>query len=170
MADLNGRLRRALPIGAVLLGAPSASLGSLGPLAPAASLPGWALPAAVASGVATGIAIILFTTVGGGPGEDPRAAPPPATPTPASSAPADVAQPDYTVGTRTPGSASRAQDAAVPRPAQARSACGTRRCNRAWRPTARRSFSAPAPTRRLVGSARTPAADSPWRAAPPDAA
>ncbi|MEU9841075.1 sigma-70 family RNA polymerase sigma factor [Actinomadura sp. NPDC048032] len=104
MTDLNGRLRRALPIGAVLLGAPSAPLGSL---APAASLPGWSLPAAVAGGVATGIAIILFTTVGGGPGEDPRAAPPPATPTPASSAPADVAPPDYTVGTRSPESGGR---------------------------------------------------------------
>lgn len=107
MTDLNGRLRRALPVGAVLLGAPSASLGPLGPLAPAASLPGWTLPAAVAGGVATGIAIILFTTVGGGPDEDPRAAPPPApppaAPTPASSAPADVARPDYTVGTRPPG-------------------------------------------------------------------
>ncbi|MEV3923416.1 sigma-70 family RNA polymerase sigma factor [Actinomadura coerulea] len=104
MADLNGRLRRALPIGAVLLGAPSTSLGSL---APAASLPGWTLPAAVAGGVATGIAIILSTTVGGGPGESPRAAPPPATPTPASSAPADVAQPDYTVGSRAPGGGGR---------------------------------------------------------------
>lgn len=107
MADINGRLRRALPVGAVLLGAPPASLGSLGPLAPAASLPGWTLPAAVAGGVATGIAIILFTTVGGGPGEDPRAAPPPTTRTPAGSAPEDVARPDYTVGTRSPGSGAR---------------------------------------------------------------
>ena len=100
MADLNGRLRRALPIGAVLLGAPSASLGSLGSLAPAASLPGWALPAAVAGGVATGSAIILFTVVGGGPGESPHAAPPPATAVPSSSAPDRVPRPDYTVGKR----------------------------------------------------------------------
>ncbi|WP_168221189.1 sigma-70 family RNA polymerase sigma factor [Actinomadura sp. WMMA1423] len=103
MADLNGRLRRALPVGVVLLGAPSAPLGPLGALAPAASLPGWTLPAAVAGGVATGSAIILFTTVGGGPGEGPRTAPPPAAPVPASSAPARAAQPDYATGERSAG-------------------------------------------------------------------
>jgi RNA polymerase sigma factor (sigma-70 family) len=96
MADLNGRLRRCLPIGAVLLGAPSAPFGSL---APAASLPGWALPGAVAGGVAAGLAIILFGT-GGGSDTPPRTAPPPPGPTTRSPAPQDVARPDYTVGTR----------------------------------------------------------------------
>jgi RNA polymerase sigma factor (sigma-70 family) len=96
MTDLNGRLRRCLPIGAVLLGAPSAPFGSL---TPAVSLPGWALPSAVAGGVATGIAIIVFGA-GGAPDGNPRAVPPPASPTASSPAPADVARPDYTVGTR----------------------------------------------------------------------
>lgn len=112
MTDLNGRLRRALPVGAVLLGAPSAPFGPLGPLAPAGSGAGWALPAAVAGGVATGIAIIIFGAGGDGaqPPRQPEAAPPrpaaPATQTP--SAPQDVRQPDYAVATRTPAAAAAA--------------------------------------------------------------
>ncbi|GAA1788736.1 hypothetical protein GCM10009735_20470 [Actinomadura chokoriensis] len=103
MTDLNGRLRRALPIGAVLLGAPSAPFG---PLAPAGAGTGWALPAAVAGGVATGIAIIVFGTGGdGAPAPRPEAAPPssavPVSQTP--SAPQDVRRSDYAVATRTPG-------------------------------------------------------------------
>lgn len=103
MTDLNGRLRRALPIGAVLLGAPSAPFS---PLAPAGAGAGWALPAAVAGGVATGIAIIIFGTGGdGAQAPRPEAAPPssavPVTETP--SAPQDVRESDYAVATRTPG-------------------------------------------------------------------
>lgn len=104
MTDLNGRLRRALPIGAVLLGAPSAPFG---PVAPAVSGAGWALPAAMAGGVATGIAILLFSMGGDGAGTVPGAAPPPATPTrqpavPRTPTPQDVPRSDHTVGTRLP--------------------------------------------------------------------
>jgi len=107
MADLNGRLRRALPIGAVLLGAPSAPFS---PLAPAASGAGWALPAAVAGGVATGIAIIVLGTGGGGPEPPPRAVPPPGTPTSHTSAPQDVHRSDYDVGRRSPAAGATAPD------------------------------------------------------------
>lgn len=163
MADINGRLRRALPVGAVLLGAPPASLGSLGPLAPAASLPGWTLPAAVAGGVATGIAIILFTTVGGGPGRTraphrrPRRALRPARHRRTSPGPTTPSAPGHPVAA--PGSPEVAATARR-RPVRAPSACGTRRCNRAWRPAGRPSCSAPAPTRRPGGSAGTPPAAS----------
>ncbi|MGI5164765.1 RNA polymerase sigma factor [Spirillospora sp. CA-253888] len=64
MADLNGRLRSLLPIGLVMLDAPS---GTQVPTA-AAGLPGWAVPAG-ATGAAVVIAALLFTTVGGGPAE-----------------------------------------------------------------------------------------------------
>ncbi|WP_165978520.1 sigma-70 family RNA polymerase sigma factor [Actinomadura darangshiensis] len=105
MTDLNGRLKRCLPIGAVLLGAPATPFGALG--GPAAALPGWAVPGAVAGGVATGLAIILFTTTGGDPESTPKAVPPPTTPTPVSTTPQNLPQPDVAVGTRTPGQAER---------------------------------------------------------------
>ena len=110
MTDLNGRLRRALPVGAVLLAAPS---NPFTPLAPAASGVGWALPAAMAGGVAAGIAILLFSVGGDRPGAVPGVVPPPATPsrqpsvprtpTPTPTpAPQDVPRSDHTVGTRLP--------------------------------------------------------------------
>ncbi|MFB4305087.1 sigma-70 family RNA polymerase sigma factor [Actinomadura sp. GTD37] len=105
MTDLNGRLRRALPIGAVLLAAPSAPFDLL---APAASGAGWALPAAVAGGVAAGIAILLFGMGGGGQEALPGVVPPPATTArqpslPPTPPPEDVARSDHTVGTALPG-------------------------------------------------------------------
>ncbi|WP_433242318.1 sigma-70 family RNA polymerase sigma factor [Actinomadura nitritigenes] len=88
MADLNGRLRRALPIGAVLLAAPAAPFGGL---APAASFPAWAVPAGVAAAAAAGVLAVLLGTGGGGepPGAT-RAAPPSTT----SASPAGTAAPD----------------------------------------------------------------------------
>lgn len=99
MADLNGRLRRCLPIGIALLGAPSAPLGSL---APAASLPAWAVPAGV-GGAAAGIAAVLFALSGGGPAGPPQAVPPAGTPAPATPSPRDAAKPDETAVSRSPG-------------------------------------------------------------------
>ena len=99
MTDLNGRLRRVLPIGIAVLGAPTAALG---PLVPAASLPGWAVP--TVAGAVAGIAALLFTMLGGMPGgsdEPPRAVP--SVPSPAPSTPrtvAEPARPDHTVASR----------------------------------------------------------------------
>jgi RNA polymerase sigma factor (sigma-70 family) len=73
MNDLNGRLRRVLPIGIAVLGAPSVSLSAL-PVT--ATLPGWAIPAIV-GGVGAAIVATLFATVGGGPGHPAQAGPPP---------------------------------------------------------------------------------------------
>ncbi|WP_301173895.1 sigma-70 family RNA polymerase sigma factor [Actinomadura geliboluensis] len=104
MTDLNGRLRRALPIGAVLLGAPSAPFSPLAPLGSAASGAGWALPIAVAGGIATGLAIILFSTGGDGAQAPPEAIRPSAVPAPqTSAAPQDVHRSDYAAATQTPG-------------------------------------------------------------------
>ncbi|MFC9969721.1 sigma-70 family RNA polymerase sigma factor [Spirillospora sp. NPDC127200] len=96
MADLNGRLRTLLPIGLVMLDAPS---GTQIPTA-AAGLPGWAVPAG-AAGAAVVIAALLFTTVGGGPASPPDASTPlapsvppsvPAMPAPTLPAPAPAGQ------------------------------------------------------------------------------
>ncbi|WP_344262946.1 RNA polymerase sigma factor, partial [Actinomadura napierensis] len=81
MADLNGRLRRALPIGAVLLSAPTAPFGSL---APAASLPGWAVPAGLAA-APTAVLGVLFATGGDDPPGTTHAAPPTVAPAPPAS-------------------------------------------------------------------------------------
>lgn len=77
MADLNGRLRRCLPVGAVVLGAPTVSLDALSP--GAASAPGWAVHAGVA-GTAAVVVVVLFMTFGGGGGTagSPDAGAPPA--------------------------------------------------------------------------------------------
>ncbi|MFG2007204.1 sigma-70 family RNA polymerase sigma factor [Spirillospora sp. NPDC048911] len=105
MSDLNTRLRRALPIGVVALGAPSAPLGALlstgGAALPGAALPGWALPAGIAGAGAAALLAVLFATVGLGPDEaaPPRAAPsgnPPAAP--ASPAPPARLQPGQNEG------------------------------------------------------------------------
>lgn len=74
MADLNGRLRRSLPIGVVVLGAPTAPLTTLGPAG--AAIPGWALPAGVA-GAAALVVAVLFTTIDDDPERLPQAGPPP---------------------------------------------------------------------------------------------
>jgi len=73
MTDLNGRLRRVLPLGIAMLGAPSVSLAAL---PAAATFPGWALPAIV-GGVGAAIVALLFATTGNGPDSPSQAGPPP---------------------------------------------------------------------------------------------
>ncbi|WP_157431692.1 sigma-70 family RNA polymerase sigma factor [Actinomadura hibisca] len=84
MADLNGRLRSLLPIGLIMLDAPS---GVQIPAA-AAGLPGWVVPAGVA-GAAAVIAALLFTTIGDGPAKPPDAS----SPLPSSGPPSAAATP-----------------------------------------------------------------------------
>ncbi|QKG23930.1 hypothetical protein ACTIVE_5573 [Actinomadura verrucosospora] len=112
MSDLNGRLRRALPIGAVLLAAPSAPFGGL---APAASFPAWAVPAGVAAAAGALVLAVLFATGGGGgdgdrlPGTT-RAAPPAAAPaSPAASGAPDQESraPDHASGKKPVGGPGR---------------------------------------------------------------
>ncbi|MEU5884443.1 sigma-70 family RNA polymerase sigma factor [Spirillospora sp. NPDC047279] len=75
MSDLNARLRRSLPLGAIILGAPSAPLSALVPAG--AGVPAWAFPAGVA-GAAAAVLAILYAATGMGPSErpPPQAAPP----------------------------------------------------------------------------------------------
>ncbi|MGI5205850.1 sigma-70 family RNA polymerase sigma factor [Spirillospora sp. CA-108201] len=160
-ADLNGRLRRALPVGAALLGAPSASLGPLGPSprrrpCPAGPFrPRWpaASPPASRSSCSPRSAAGQARTRA--PHRLPRRPPPRARPRRTSPSPTTPSAPEP------PEPAAGAREAAVATGlAQAPSACATRRCNRAWHPAARRSCSAPAPTRRRAGGAGTPPAAS----------
>ncbi|WP_433334407.1 sigma-70 family RNA polymerase sigma factor [Spirillospora sp. CA-294931] len=89
MAEMNGRLRAALPIGIVVLGMPSSPLGAL---TPASSLPGWLAPAGLA-GASAAIVAILFATGGENSRlEPPRSAPLPSVSTAPSAAPAPSAR------------------------------------------------------------------------------
>ncbi|WP_192809813.1 sigma-70 family RNA polymerase sigma factor [Actinomadura rudentiformis] len=104
MSDLNARLRRALPVGVVALGAPSAPLGVLAPAGGGAALPGWALPAGVAGAGGAALLAVLFATVGLGPAErkPPKAAAPNSPPAmSASPAPTRRLQPAQNGGTPT---------------------------------------------------------------------
>ncbi|MFP3964860.1 sigma-70 family RNA polymerase sigma factor [Actinomadura fulvescens] len=117
MSDLNARLRRALPVGIVALGAPSAPLSAL-VQAGGSSLSGWVLPAGLAGVGAGALLAILFGTMVLGPAErtpPPQAAPPNSPPVLSASPTATTPVPPARAGTAPPVSPKRIKPAR-PRP------------------------------------------------------
>jgi RNA polymerase sigma factor (sigma-70 family) len=112
MSDLNQRLRRCLPIGVAVLGAPTAPFAPI-PVA-GGGLPGWVAPA----GGAAVVAIALLVVGGQWPGHEPKPRPTVAVPTaPPSSGPPTSAAPAVTsIGRPTSNSARPSTAGATKKP------------------------------------------------------